>query len=408
MAAYSYKALNTDGKIVKGVIEGDSERQVRSQLRSRQLKPVEVVDAEEKPSKQGADRRFSQLFKPRISQADLALITRQLATLVQSSMPLDEALTATAQQARKPRIKSLMLQVRGRVLEGHSLAYALGDFPQIFSDMYCAMVKAGESAGFLGTVLEQLADYTENSQYTQQKLKGAMIYPIVLMVLSAAIVGLLMVLVVPKLVDMFAHTHQELPGLTIMVIAVSDFLSEKWWLLLLGIVAILVAIKQLLKDPGRRRVWHGVLLKVPFISGVVTAMDTARFASTLSILTSSGVPLLDGLRIAGAVLSNLELREASKAVAMAVQEGGSFHRALSQAKVFPPMMVHMVASGEASGELETMLARSATNQERELEMTLGNLMAILEPLMIIIMAIVVCTIVFSILMPIIEMNNLIS
>ncbi len=408
MAAFSYKALDSHGKMLKGIIEGESERQVRSQLRARQLKPVEVSDAAEKTVKESTESVFSQFFKPRISQSDLALITRQLATLVQSSMPLDEALTATAQQARKPRIKSLMLQVRARVLEGHSLAYALGDFPLIFNEMYCAMVKAGESAGFMGTVLEQLADYTENSQYTQQKLKGAMIYPIVLMLLSAAVVGLLMVFVVPKLVEMFAHTNQALPGLTVMVIAISDFMTEKWWLLVLGFIAIMVAIKQFLKDAGRRRLWHRLLLKIPFISGVVTAMDTARFASTLSILTSSGVPLLDGLRIAGAVLSNLELREASQDVALAVQEGGSLSRALSQAEVFPPMMVHMVSSGEASGELEAMLARSATNQERELEMTLGNLMAILEPVMIIIMAVVVCTIVFSILMPIIEMNNLIA
>ncbi len=408
MAAYSYKALDSDGKIVKGLIEGDSDRQVRSQLRSRQLKPVEVVSAQEKTATQASSGGISRLFKTRISQSDLALITRQLATLVQSNMPLDEALTATAQQARKPRIKSLMLQVRARVLEGHSLAYALGDFPQVFNEMYCAMVKAGEHAGFLATVLEQLADYTESSQYTQQKLKGAMIYPVVLVVLSIAVIAVLMVFVVPDLVGVFSHTKQELPGITKMVIALSDFFSEKWWVLLLGIIAVIIAIKQLLKNPARRRVWHRIVLKIPFISGFATAMDTARFASTLSILTSSGVPLLDGLRIAGEVLSNLELRAASKTVAVTVQEGGSLNRALAQAEVFPPMMVHMVASGEASGELENMLARSASNQERELEMTLGNLMGIFEPLMIIIMAAVVCTIVFAILMPIIQMNNLVA
>ena len=408
MAAYSYKALDSDGKIVKGMIEGDSDRQVRSQLRSRQLKPVEVTQALDKAIGQGSGGGISRLFKTRVSHADLALITRQLATLVQSNMPLDEALTATAQQARKPRIKSLILEVRARVLEGHSLAYALGDFPQVFNEMYCAMVKAGEHAGFLGTVLEQLADYTENSQYTQQKLKGAMIYPVVLMVLSVAVIGVLMVFVVPDLVGVFSHTKQELPDITKMVIALSDFFSEKWWLLLSAIVVVIIAVKQLLKSPVRRHAWHRIVLKIPFISGFATAIDTARFASTLSILTSSGVPLLDGLRIAGEVLSNLELRAASKTVALTVQEGGSLNRALAQAEVFPPMMVHMVASGEASGELENMLARSASNQERELEMALGNLMAVFEPLMIIVMAAVVCTIVFAILMPIIQMNNLVS
>lgn len=408
MSAYSYKALDSNGKVVKGLLEGDSERQVRSQLRSRQLKPVEVSESVEKSPRSRSKEGVGRFFKPRISQSELSLITRQLATLVQSSMPLDEALAATAQQAKKSRTKSLMLQVRGRVLEGHTLAYALGDFPQIFNEMYCAMVKAGEHAGFLGTVLEQLADYTENSQYTQQKLKGAMIYPVVLIVLSVVVIGVLMVFVVPDLVSMFNHTDQKLPMLTQIVIASSDFFAEKWWVVLLVFVASIAAVKQLLKNPARRKIWHALLLKLPFVSGVVTAMDTARFASTLSILTSSGVPLLDGLRIAGEVLRNLKLRAASRAVALDVQEGGSLHRALDQTGVFPPMMVHMVASGEASGELEAMLARSATTQQRELEMTLGNLMAILEPLMIIVMAVIVCSIVFAILLPIIEMNNLVA
>jgi general secretion pathway protein F len=408
MPAFSYQAFNSDGKIVKGLLEGDSERQVRSQLRSRQLKPIRVLESAEKITRPGLKLGLDRFFKPRVSQSQLTLITRQIATLVQSNVPLDEALTATAQQAKQSRIKSLMLQVRARVLEGHTLAYALGDFPQVFNEMYCAMVKAGEHAGFLGTVLEKLADYTENSQHTQQKMKGAMIYPLVLIVLSVAVISILMVFVVPDLVGMFNRSDQELPMLTQIVIASSDFFAEKWWLVLLVFIAIIVAFQQLLQDPGRRKIWHGILLRIPFLSGVITAMDTARFASTLSILTSSGVPLLDGLRIAGEVLTNLKLRAASEAVALDVQEGGSLHRALDQTGVFPPMMVHMVASGEASGELESMLARSASTQQRELEMTLANLMAVLEPLMIIVMAVIVCSIVFAILLPIIEMNNLVA
>lgn len=408
MPAFSYQAFNSDGKIVKGLLEGDSERQVRSQLRSRQLKPIRVLESAEKITRPGLKLGLDRFFKPRVSQSQLTLITRQIATLVQSNVPLDEALTATAQQAKQSRIKSLMLQVRARVLEGHTLAYALGDFPQVFNEMYCAMVKAGEHAGFLGTVLEQLADYTENSQHTQQKMKGAMIYPLVLIVLSVAVISILMVFVVPDLVGMFNRSDQELPMLTQIVIASSDFFAEKWWLVLLVFIAIIVAFQQLLQDPGRRKIWHGILLRIPFLSGVITAMDTARFASTLSILTSSGVPLLDGLRIAGEVLTNLKLRAASEAVALDVQEGGSLHRALDQTGVFPPMMVHMVASGEASGELESMLARSASTQQRELERTLANLMAVLEPLMIIVMAVIVCSIVFAILLPIIEMNNLVA
>jgi len=403
MGAYSYKALDKNGKLVKGILEGDSERHVRGQLRQQQLKPVEVGSSSEK---QDPGQRRN-LFKARINQSDLALITRQLATLINANMPLDEVLTATAQQSRKPRIKTLMLQVRARVVEGHSLAYALGDFPQVFNEMYRSMVKAGEHAGFLGRVMESLAEYTEDRQHTQQDLSAAMIYPIILVVLAVTVITLLMTFVVPELVGMFAHTKAELPLPTVIVIALSDFFSTYWWLLLAAIVLAVASFRYYLKEAGRRRRWHRLLLRVPFISGVIASMDSARFASTLSILVSSGVPLLEGLRIAGEVLTNLELREASKTVANIVQEGGSLSRALEQAKVFPPMMVHMVASGEASGELEHMLSRSALNQERELKMVLGNLMQILEPMMIVVMAVIVCFIVFAILLPIIEMNNLV-
>ncbi|MFT3930035.1 MAG: type II secretion system inner membrane protein GspF [Spongiibacteraceae bacterium] len=407
MGAFNFRALDAAGKIVKGVIEADSERQVRTQLRARDLKPVEVLAAADN-AKEKAVSGWRNLFGTRISQTDLALITRQLATLIQSNMPLDEAIAATAQQARREKIKALVLQVRSRVVEGHTLAYALGDFPHVFNEMYRAMVRAGESAGFLGTVMERLADYTENRQYTQQKLKMAMIYPIILLGVAVAVISLLMMVVVPKLVGLFVHSKAELPLLTKMLISASHFFSNYFVLTIVVIIALIVLARRLLRDPARRRWWHRVLLKVPFISGLLVAMDTARFASTLSILTTSGVPLLEGLRIAGEVLTNIELREASKQVANSVQEGGSLNRALAQTELFPPMMVHMVASGEASGELEAMLSRSALNQERELEMTLGSMMAIVEPLMVIIMAVFVILIVLAILLPIIQMNKLVA
>ncbi len=412
MAAYSYRALDNGGKLIKGVLEADSERHVRAQLRSRALKPVDVVAVSGGESRTATTARtngWRAWFQPRIAQRDLAMLTRQLATLIQSNLPIDEALNATAQQARKPRIKGLMLQVRARVLEGHTLAYALGDFPQVFNEMYRAMVRAGESAGFLGIVLERLADYTENSQYTRQKLMMAMIYPIILMTVAFGVISLLMIFVVPDLVKLFVHTNAKLPALTSMLIGASAFFtSYRFPLTLIVIAALLYGLSRLLREPRRRRAWHRLLLKMPLIGELLTSMDTARFASTLSILTSSGVPLLEGLKIAGEVLANLELRAGSQQVAIAVQEGSSLHRALAQTGLFPPMMVHMVASGEASGELEAMLSRSAKNQERELEMTLGSMMAIVEPLMVVVMAAVVCLIVLAILLPIVEMNNLVA
>ncbi|MFT5481520.1 MAG: general secretion pathway protein F [Halieaceae bacterium] len=403
MTAYSYRALDEQGKMVKGVLEGDSERQVRGQLRTRKLRPVNVQKSEEKTVGNG----WRSWFEPTIKAGELALVTRQMATLVQSNLPLDECLRATAEQTRKPRIKSLLLQVRSRVVEGHTLAYALGEFPGVFDELFCAMVKAGEHAGFLGTVLDQLADYTEQRQYTRQKLQMAMIYPFILVGVAVSVVIALMAFVVPKLIDVFAHTQTELPPLTVALIASSDYIREYGVVTLVVLMALAVAWKRALKDPVRRKRWHRVLLRIPVISGFVTAVDTARFATTLSILMASGVPLLEALRIASAVLSNLVLRESGMALAERVQEGSSLHRAMQQSGRFPPMMVHMVASGEASGELEAMLARTATNQERELEMSLGTLSGIFEPLMVVMMGGMVLLIVLAILLPIFDLNTMV-
>ncbi|AQA19744.1 type II secretion system protein GspF [Halioglobus japonicus] len=406
MTAYRYRALNPDGKLVKGIVEGDSERQVRGQLRSQSLRPVEVAEANRQAANTGSFR--ISLFKPRISPGDLAMVTRQLSTLVQSNLPIDEALQAAAEQSRSPRIKALLLQVRSRVAEGYTLAYAMGEFPQVFNEMYRAMVNAGEHAGYLGPVLEQLADYTEQRQYTGQKLKMAMIYPFILVGVAIAVVTALMVFVVPELVGIFAHSSRELPALTRGLIATSDFLREWGGWMLLGLVLLAVLVQRLLRNESRKRAWHALLLRTPGISRLIIALDTARFASTLSILMASGVPLLDSLRIAGQVLTNRVLREDSQKVAEMVAEGGSLHRALRESGRFPPMMVHMVASGEASGELETMLERSATNQERELEMTLGTIMALFEPLMVVVMGGLVLVIVLAILLPIFDLNTMVK
>ncbi|PIE37649.1 MAG: type II secretion system protein GspF [Gammaproteobacteria bacterium] len=409
MAAFRYQALNSAGKIEKGVMQGDSERQIRAQLRASQLRPVSVEAVSESAARQGAKSSGGfRLFQPRISVAELALLTRQLATLVQSQLPLDQCLQAAAEQTRRPRTKELLLQVRSRVSEGHTLAYAMGEFPQVFNEMYRAMVNAGEHAGFLGPVLEQLADYSEQRQYAQQKLQMAMVYPIILLCVAVAVVVALMVLVVPELVSIFAHSKRELPALTTGLIATSDFIRQRGIWVLLGLVIAGFIWRWWLSDGARRLRWHALLLRIPGISRLVIASDTARFASTLSILMASGVPLLDSLRIAGAVLGNLVLRKDSQVVAERVQEGSSLNRALADSGRFPPMMVHMVASGEASGELEKMLERSATNQERELETTLGTVMSVFEPLMVVVMGLIVLVIVMAVLLPVFNLNKMVS
>ncbi len=405
MTAYRYRALDPAGKLIRGVLEADSERQVRSQLRSKALRPVEVQSAARAVVSQGG--LWQRLFPTRIKSSELALLTRQLATLVQSNLPLADCLQAAAEQTRRARIKAMLLQIRSRVSEGHTLAYALAEYPQVFNEMYRAMVNAGEHAGFLGPVLEQLADYAEQRQHSSQKLRMAMIYPFILLGVAVAVIVALMVFVVPQLIGIFAQSNRELPTLTRILIASSDFFRDYTLWLLIGLTAALVLLRRLLRRPDYRKRWHALLLRIPGIAGLLVALDTARFASTLSILMASGVPLLEALRIAGQVLVNLVLREESRAVATQVQEGGSLSRALADAGHFPPMMVHMVASGESSGSLEKMLERSAENQERELEMTLGTIMSLFEPLMVVVMGGVVLLIVLAILLPIFDLNTMV-
>lgn len=406
MAAYSYQALDANGKKVKGVLEGDSPRHIRQLLREQGLKTLDVeLSAESNVQKRQSTRW--QFRRVSLNVGELSLFTRQLATLVQSNLPIDEALKAVADQTSKQSIKSLVLEVRSKVVEGHTLAYALEEFPQVFTTMYIAMVKAGEHAGFLGVVLERLADYTESSQYTQQKIKMAMIYPIILVFIAFGAITALMVAVVPKLVKIFDNSEAELPALTRGLIQVSDFMVNYGLYTGVLVVLMVLAVRKLMQSSERRYKLHKILLKTPLLANTFRIVDSARFASTLSILIASGVPLLEAIKIAAAVLSNKVLQEVCQDVAMQVQEGSSFSRALDKSCQFPPMLVHMVASGEASGELETMLERVAKNQEREVEMTLGAMMTILEPVLIVFMAFFVLLIVLAVLLPIIQMNSLI-
>lgn len=412
MGAYSYRALNESGKTVKGILEGDSERQVRSQLRAKKLKPLEVSDAGRAKVRSSSDSRsgFSSLLggAPKLKSRDLSLITRQLASLISSGLPLDEALQATAKQAQKSNVKQVMLQIRTKVLEGFSLAQALGEHPGSFDDMYRAMVRAGESSGFLGPVLDRLADYTLNAQQLKSRLKTAMIYPATLLVLSLAVIVGLMAFVVPDLVKLFAHSNRELPLLTRGLIGTSDFIVSYGIWVLAAAVAAAYGIRQLLKNPDRQRRWHQIQLKLPIIGNVVNQSNSARFASTLSLLMSSGVPLLQALRIAGQVMTNRVLQEACEDIASQVHEGTSLNRAMEKADCFPPLLVQMVASGETNGTLPAQLEHAARDQQRELEMVLAVSLGLMEPATIVLMGGAVLVIVLAILQPIFEMNQMVG
>ena len=403
MGAYQYVALDPGGKEHRGVLEGDTPRHVRQLLRERQLLPVEIAEVEARERK--SQRQFS-LFKG-ISGLDLALLTRQLATLVKAGLPLEEALLAVSEHTEKPRLKSIVLGVRAKVLQGHTLASGLDDFPHAFPPVYRATVMAGEQAGQLDSVLERLADYTESRHGLKQKVVQAMVYPILLTVIATFIITVMLIFVVPKVVGVFETTGQELPVMTRILIALSNFVQNWWFLLVAGLAALAFFAQRLLKqEPIRRRVHHW-LLRAPIFGRVTRGLNTARFTRTLSILTASGVPALEALRISASVIANLPMRAAVEEAAVRVREGGAIGRSLSQSKLFPPMSVHLISSGEASGELDSMLERAANHQESEMDSLLATMLSVLEPLLIVIMGLVVLAIVMAILLPIFQINQLV-
>lgn len=405
MAAFEYKALEKNGKQKKGVMEGDNARQVRQRLKEQGLIPVEVIETKSKQQK-NASQGLS--FKRGISVNDLSLITRQLATLVQAGMPLEECLKAVAEQGEKAHIRSMMMGVRSKVIEGYPLAESFADYPHVFDELFCSMVAAGEKSGHLDTVLNRLADYAENRQKMRSKLQQAMIYPIMLTLIAIAVISFLLATVVPKIVDQFVQMGQGLPTVTEILLAASNFVVHWGLLVVIAVVVFIMGVKWLLTKPHLRLAWDKKILRLPVIGKVVRGLNTSRFARTLSICTSSAIPLLDGMKVAADVMSNQYFKQQVLEAADNVREGASLRISLEQTKLFPPMMLHMIASGEQSGELEQMLTRSADNQDRDFESLVNMALGIFEPLLIVFMAGIVLFIVVATLMPIIELNNLVG
>jgi general secretion pathway protein F len=406
MGAFEYTALDSAGRRHKGVLEGDTARQVRSLLRDKSLLPVSVSEVAARESRsQRAGGGFTLLR--RVSITDLSLLTRQLATLVRAGLPLEEALLAVSQQTERERVQSILLGVRARVMEGHTLAAGLADFPRVFPEIYRATVAAGEQSGHLDTVLERLADYGEGREVLRQKVMGAMLYPLVLTIMSFSIVSILLAYVVPKVVQVFETSRAKLPLITRMLVALSDFIRHYGiWLLLALIAAAVLFVRWHRLAENRRRVdrW---LLTLPLAGKLLRGFNTARFTRTLSILTASAVPVLDALRISGEVIMSLPMRDAVVDATARVREGAPIGRSLAASRMFPPMTIHLISSGESSGKLEGMLERAALSQERELEGLVTALTGLLGPLLIVVMGLFVMGIVFAMLLPIFEMNTLI-
>ena len=404
MGAFEYQALDKAGKESKGLLEGDTAKHVRQILRERQLLPVKVTEVVQKDAR----KKSSISIRRGLSATDLSLLTRQLATLSQAGLPLEEALLAVSQQNENPRAQSILLGVRSKVMEGHSLADGLAEFPETFPQLYKATVAAGEQSGHLDAVLERLAEFTESRQQLQQQVRNALIYPVALFVTAVGIISFMLAYVVPKVVYIFENYDQQLPILTRIMISASDFIRDYWVYLIVGIVLAIVGVRQLLKNEGPRRKYHHMLLRLPIVAQLTRGINTARFTQTLSILAGSGVPILQSLKIAAQVVVNIPMREAVEEAALRIREGEMISKSLAASKLFPPMTTHLISSGEASGRLEDMLSRAASNQEREVDGLIATLLGIMQPLMVIIMAAVVLLIVLAILLPIFEINNLIQ
>ncbi|MFZ1389613.1 MAG: type II secretion system inner membrane protein GspF [Thiolinea sp.] len=403
MPAFEYIALNAAGKEEKGILEADTARQIRQLLRNSSLTPLEINEVVKKQKKADAAR----IFGGSLNKADLALMTRQLATLVGAGSPLEEALGTIVRQTEHRSARRIFSAIRSRVMEGHTLASSLGQFPSAFPALYRATVGAGEQSGHLAEVLERLADYTENSLLNQQKVSTAFIYPALLALVAVGIVIALLKFVVPNVISVFDTFEGQLPVLTQGLIASSNFLENHGITVLIALIIFIVFIRYLLKFPSWKKRSHRLMLKLPLVGRLVRGINTEHFARTLSILASSGVPILDALKIAGGVITNIPMREAVDEATVKVREGMAINKALQQSGYFPPMVIYLIASGEGSGQLDQMLERAAIQQERETQSRITKMVGLLEPLLILVMGGIVTTIVLAIMLPILKMPQFI-
>ncbi|MDH3221762.1 MAG: type II secretion system inner membrane protein GspF [Gammaproteobacteria bacterium] len=403
MAAFEYQAIDGDGKTQRGLIEADTARQARQQLRGMSLMPLEIGEV----TSRQADGGIGKAKRDKINVATLSLITRQLATLISAGQPVESAYHAVSRQTPKPAAKHVLLAVRARVLEGYPLSEALREFPRIFDSMYCASVHAGESSGLLDIVMERLADHMEARQDLQRRTGQALIYPILLSVVAFALVGALLTFVVPKIVQVFEGFDTELPLMTTWLIAISDFFKDYGVELLIGVVLAVAIYAQLVKLPGFRRMRDRFYLRLPYISYLVRLANTARFTRTMSILVSSGVTALDAMRISTEVINSEPIRAAVIKAADKVREGEYISTSLDKTGYFSPLVIQLVQNGEASGKLGEMMERSARAEENEFGSVTAMFIALFEPAMILLMGMVVLFIVIAILIPIFDMNELV-
>ena len=405
MPAFRYQAVDASGAAKNGVLNADSARAVRADLRTQGLLPIVVEAIASQLDDTGQSRKRA--FGDHLSTNELSLFTRQLASLLEASLPLEQAFSALLEQAERTYVRDLIGSIRSEVLGGSSLSDALSRHPRDFADIYRALVAAGEQTGQLARVLSRLADYIERRNALVQKIKLAFTYPAIVTVVAFLIVIFLLTYVVPQIVSVFANTKQKLPFLTVVMLGISDFVRHYGWIVLLVVIALAFGWRRALKKPAIKLRWHTWLLTAPLYGKFERSLNTARFASTLAITTGSGVPILNALQTSRDTLTNVALRAQVEAATASVREGSGLARALSAHKHFPAMLIHMIRAGEVTGELPAMLERASNAQEQDLERRAMTIAGLLEPALILAMGVVVLLIVLAVLMPIIEINQLV-
>ncbi|PHQ81612.1 MAG: type II secretion system protein GspF [Coxiella sp. (in: Bacteria)] len=405
MTAYQYTAVDKAGKKQKGVAEADSPRQVRQQLREKSLVPISIDVVSGAHNKQKKRASFSALKRKSISTTNLMLLTHQMATLLSAGIPIDEMLTAVAEQTEKHQIKSIILGVRARVLEGYSLAASLDAFPNAFPLLYRTTIASGEKSGKLDLILLKLAEHTERQKKLRQKIQQALIYPALMTVVSVLIVVFMLIYVVPKIINTFSQVSIALPLSTRALIAISNFFVHYGWYCLGVFVVLGFIFNRSLKNKRFRSRYDDFVLKIPLFGKTMRTINEARFGRTFGILTAASVPVLEAMRAAAQLITPLPMKHAVDQAIERVREGSGIAHSLKETHYFAPMFVHLVASGENSGRLEMMLERATLSQEDNVNNFIESLLTIFEPVLILVMGAIVLFIVLAIMLPIFQMDQ---
>jgi general secretion pathway protein F len=399
MGAYQYQALKKSGQTCKGVIEADSERQARQLLRDQNLIPTELNTLK---------KSYTNQHKDHLSAGDLSLFTRQLSTLIAAGIPVEESLQGVGEQTEKDKTRRLIIGVRSKVLEGYGLAQAMAEYPGVFPQIYRATVAAGEQTGRLDIVLENLADYAENQQQIRQKIQQALIYPALMVVISTSIICFLLAFVVPKIIDVFTSSGQALPLLTNILISFSKFIKTDGLYFLVSLIFLIIIFKKSLKNPRFRLNYHRFALKTPIVSYLIQSINVARYIHTFAILFAAGVNVLETMQVAASLVNNLVMQKAFDLAAVRVREGMGISSALKESGFLKPMAIHLISSGEKSGQLSSMMERAADHLDNEVRRLIDTTLALLEPFIILLMGAVVLFIVLATLLPIFSMEQLVT